>query len=342
MTRRQWLWLYIWIFIFFSIFCIWSKLESFHTPKKVEQNIIKEATRPASIPLTPAGDNDLKKDMSIRVEKVLDSVKLSGRVSSQSIKDELVDAYEKEFEDLNSDGLIVDIDTKDDNFGIELFENFVDDFSHFNSGSITYTKNSVEIDGITDNSITKGSIQKKSKLLTQKGIDVENQLQLEDNFPTQNQPSTIDLNSSADDTLDKNIKDSESNQTKKIVSIKKVQEHLDSFMKSHKIHFLYAKDILTPESKSVLDKVLEILHENNNTIVEIGGHTDSDGTKKRNLRLSTKRAEAVKRYLIDKNIDKKRLKSVGYGESRPLVKNSSEDNKQKNRRVEFKIIGELK
>ena len=105
---------------------------------------------------------------------------------------------------------------------------------------------------------------------------------------------------------------------------------------------LYAKDVLTSGSKELVDKIIDLIKDTNETIIEIGGHTDSDGTKKRNLTLSTKRAVAVKDYIVRKDINHKQLKAVGYGESRPLVENTTKENKQKNRRVEFKVIGELK
>ena len=68
---------------------------------------------------------------------------------------------------------------------------------------------------------------------------------------------------------------------------------------------------------------------------EIGGHSDSDGDDASNLKLSQSRADAVRDKLILMGIDATRLTAKGYGESKPLVPNSSPENKANNRRVEF-------
>ena len=73
----------------------------------------------------------------------------------------------------------------------------------------------------------------------------------------------------------------------------------------------------------------------------INGHTDSDGKDKYNLRLSLNRAGAVKKYLMDHyNVSRDRLKVMGYGECMPLKPNTSEKNKQLNRRVEIVVAKE--
>ena len=116
------------------------------------------------------------------------------------------------------------------------------------------------------------------------------------------------------------------------------QKALDTLLKHKRVEFVYAKDKLTPKSRKIIDQVVTILKEHINVRVEIGGHTDSDGEAKRNLKLSQKRAEAVKRYLIKQGIAANRLVAKGYGESKPLVKNDTKEHKQINRRVEFNVI----
>ncbi|MEO0183664.1 MAG: OmpA family protein, partial [candidate division WOR-3 bacterium] len=75
--------------------------------------------------------------------------------------------------------------------------------------------------------------------------------------------------------------------------------------------------------------------------VEIQGHTDDIGADAYNLKLSQKRAEAVRDYLINKHmIEPVRLIPVGYGERRPIADNSTEEGRRKNRRVEFLILHE--
>ena len=89
-----------------------------------------------------------------------------------------------------------------------------------------------------------------------------------------------------------------------------------------------------------MDEIVTLLKEHPNVIVEIQGHTDDVGSEAFNLKLSQKRAEAVRQYLIDHGIEPDRLIAKGYGESKPLVPNTSPENRAKNRRVEFVILGE--
>jgi OmpA-OmpF porin, OOP family len=71
--------------------------------------------------------------------------------------------------------------------------------------------------------------------------------------------------------------------------------------------------------------------------IEIAGHTDSDGNKDANLDLSKRRAQAVVDYLIKAGIDPQRLSAVGYGDTRPIASNDSEEGKAENRRIEFSV-----
>lgn len=72
----------------------------------------------------------------------------------------------------------------------------------------------------------------------------------------------------------------------------------------------------------------------------MGGHTDSDGPDDYNLDLSARRAGAVVNYLIEKGVTPERLEWTGYGETRPIYPNDTEDQKEANRRVEFRILNE--
>ncbi len=82
-----------------------------------------------------------------------------------------------------------------------------------------------------------------------------------------------------------------------------------------------------------------ILKENPGIKVEIGGHTDGSGSEKANLTLSEKRAQSAKKYIEDKfNIASDRMKVKGYGESKPIADNSTNEGRAKNRRVEFRVI----
>jgi outer membrane protein OmpA-like peptidoglycan-associated protein/Tol biopolymer transport system component len=106
------------------------------------------------------------------------------------------------------------------------------------------------------------------------------------------------------------------------------------------IYFDFDKATLMTESYSELNKLETMMKQNENLQVEIGGHTDSFGNNKVNQRLSERRANAVKNFLTSKGIDTRRIKTVGYGESKPLASNDDEaEGRQFNRRVEFKVLG---
>ena len=73
--------------------------------------------------------------------------------------------------------------------------------------------------------------------------------------------------------------------------------------------------------------------------VEISGHTSNEGRREFNMKLSRKRAEAVKDYLVSTGIDEKRIGTVGYGPDKPIADNDTKDGQEKNRRIEFRLLG---
>jgi OOP family OmpA-OmpF porin len=104
---------------------------------------------------------------------------------------------------------------------------------------------------------------------------------------------------------------------------------------TQQIHFEFDKDVIRRESYPILDAVAEVLQKNPDMRIEIQGHTDNKGTPAYNAKLSDRRAASVRRYLVAKGISSDRLVSHGYGLSRPLVPNDTEQNRALNRRVQF-------
>ncbi len=99
------------------------------------------------------------------------------------------------------------------------------------------------------------------------------------------------------------------------------------------------KSYINPMGAKVLDNNGKILRENPNMKVEIGGHTDSTGSEAANKVISEKRANSCKKYLMDKfSIAGDRLTTKGYGSSKPIADNKTAEGREKNRRVEFKIL----
>jgi OmpA-OmpF porin, OOP family len=107
------------------------------------------------------------------------------------------------------------------------------------------------------------------------------------------------------------------------------------------IEYDYDKATLRPQSKEILEGLIEFLKLNNNIIVEISSHTDARGSDEYNMRLSEERAKSVVDYLILQGIESERLKPKGYGESKLLVEDAkTEEEHQKNRRTAFRILSE--
>ncbi len=105
-----------------------------------------------------------------------------------------------------------------------------------------------------------------------------------------------------------------------------------------KILFATDSDKLLSESSPILDEVAAVMSQNEKIHIRVEGHTDNTGNKDHNQDLSTRRAAAVKAYLIAKGTANDRLDSLGCGQGTPVADNATEDGKAQNRRVEFVII----
>ncbi|WP_291730279.1 OmpA family protein [Leisingera sp. F5] len=104
------------------------------------------------------------------------------------------------------------------------------------------------------------------------------------------------------------------------------------------VNFAPSTARLDASSRDFLESLSDIIRRCPGMVVEVGGHTDSQGKAAWNMKLSEKRAAAVNGYLQKTGIPDDRLVAVGYGETTPLVPNSTVQNRAKNRRIEFKIL----
>jgi outer membrane protein OmpA-like peptidoglycan-associated protein len=112
----------------------------------------------------------------------------------------------------------------------------------------------------------------------------------------------------------------------------------DVVVQLNDITFETAKAELKPDSFEELDRLIKMLEDSPNVKCEISAHTDDVGNDDYNLKLSDKRAKSVVDYLVSKGIKTERMIAKGYGETQPLVANDTDENKAKNRRVQFKIV----
>ena len=104
------------------------------------------------------------------------------------------------------------------------------------------------------------------------------------------------------------------------------------------VQFETNKAVLLPQSEQLLKEVAEAMKEHAEIgEIEVEGHTDSQGGSRKNMKLSEARAKAVRDFLISEGIAGSRLVSKGYGETKPVADNKTEEGRTKNRRIEFRI-----
>ena len=113
---------------------------------------------------------------------------------------------------------------------------------------------------------------------------------------------------------------------------------IDETIELKNILFALNKADFLPESLPELEQLVTLLNEKNILEIELNVHTDNTGDASINLKLSESRALAVMNYLLQKGIDKNRLDYAGYGETRSITDNDSPESREKNRRVEIKVL----
>jgi OOP family OmpA-OmpF porin len=106
------------------------------------------------------------------------------------------------------------------------------------------------------------------------------------------------------------------------------------------IYFERTKAVVLPESYPTLQKLADVLLSRSRLYISIIGHTDNVGDKTALKTLSEDRAMSIKQVLIEKGVPDYRVNTIGYGDTRPIAPNDTEENKSKNRRVEIKVISQ--
>ncbi len=104
------------------------------------------------------------------------------------------------------------------------------------------------------------------------------------------------------------------------------------------LYFLQSQDVILPESIPELENIFAFLEKNPEAKIELQGHTDNQGDFNLNLKLSRNRALAVKNFMVKKGINEKRINTRGFGSTKPIASNETEETRRKNRRVELLVL----
>lgn len=119
-----------------------------------------------------------------------------------------------------------------------------------------------------------------------------------------------------------------------------VPERVGQILEFDNFHFGQSQAILLSESYSTLDRLVDLMMENRSLVIQLEGHTDFRGPAMANRRLSGERVNVIRNYLINKGIEKDRVKTKAFGGSQPLSKEDTPEARQLNRRVEIRILQE--
>lgn len=117
---------------------------------------------------------------------------------------------------------------------------------------------------------------------------------------------------------------------------------IDQVVRLNNIFFDKNSKHIKTESYAELNRFLQFLLLNKKIEIEIASHTDNVGNSANNLKLSQERANEIAKYLIENGINESRLTVVGYGDSKPISFNSSDDGREMNMRIEFKVLSLVK
>jgi len=140
--------------------------------------------------------------------------------------------------------------------------------------------------------------------------------------------------------MDKQAKDIK--ETLPGAEVERVGDGIKITMNESIVTFAFDSSNLTSVAQTNLDKLAKVLVDNPDTNINVYGHTDSKGADDYNMKLSQRRADAVKAYLSSKGIASSRMFAKGEGESMPVATNDTDEGRAKNRRVEFAITANEK
>lgn len=125
-----------------------------------------------------------------------------------------------------------------------------------------------------------------------------------------------------------------------VPDLENCQSAFDSVMAENRVLFETSSAAIDRQSGVTLDKIMHVMRQCGDYSFQVNGHTDSAGSRDRNIELSRARAEAVKVYMVSRGALAQRIDAVGFGPDVPLANNDTETGRAANRRIEFKILEE--
>ena len=316
MKRKKLIPLLLFLLLLLLILCVWCHSE----------DIVRNKATGSSHLSSIATNTVVKKDIDFNFKKEENHLELTGNFSTDKSVQILHSAIgNTEFNDLSK----IDEELLAKEGVVTLTQKLLLPFTeHFQNGSISYANEKLTVEGVVDNIDYKNDI---SALLENSSINSQNNIEVVNAGPSAEEKAKLEAEAKAAEEKDKLEAEGQA---------KAAEEKIKAIITHENINFKVNKAILTPASITTVEHISAILSKYPTINVEISGHTDNTGNADYNLVLSQKRVDSVKAKLIELKIDNNRLKAIGYGANQPLVSNDTKENRHKNRRVEFKVIGE--
>ena len=299
----------------------------------------REMERILNNTVIPTEDNSVvvlpKKPVSFEISKHEGEFSLSGHFQNSEQINALQGSASKEMRvvDIVKDPIYTDSEN-----AISFAQHILPLFNDlFTEGYIKYSNHRFVVNGLAKD---QAGLNHMKSLLAQSKIPVVDQTKLDPTIAQQKAAEEKAALLALKKAEEKAAQEAKLRAEKIRKEAEEAKQRIQSLLEVENIEFEVAKSRLTQKGQQTVDKLAAILKKYPDIRIKIAGHTDSDGSAEFNQNLSQGRVNTVKKELVHQGIAASRVEAIGYGESKPLVPNTSKENKQKNRRVEITIIGE--
>jgi len=288
----------------------------------------------------------IKKPISLSIYKNQEKISLDGTLDTEMNVNIISDSVQSP---KLTNTLTSDVSHKSNDALITFLQKFIPLFeTHYNEGEIHYKNEQLSIKGTTENPEAYQNIEALLAETTLQYVDHTEVLEpntqneeLEALQKAKAEQAQKEAEAIAKAKAEQAQKEAEAlAKAKALEKAKQIENELRETLSFENITFKLNKAELTAESLTTVQNIANILNKYPAVKIEIGGHTDDSGDDAYNLNLSQTRVNSVKDQLITLGITPERLNAVGYGETQPIISNDTQENRRKNRRVEFKVIGE--